>query len=325
MRLEGKTFIEAPEEVLFGKYVEKWMEEMSAGMSENQKRDYNTALKNHILPFFGDMTFSELKLVQMKKFLVKLKSRKNRYGEPLSAKSIRNYVIPLRVIIGDAIDEFGWGDMRDPFRGLKLPKPTKKRIQPFSYKEWALLREHMLPWYIPYFDFAVQTGLRPSEQVALKWSAIDERFIHIELSIVRKLEKAELKTEGSHRVIELRSGITKTLEEQQELTGGFDQQYVFTNSKKLPIQQENLGKVWRRGLSKAGVKFRRMYETRHTFASWALAAGESPEWVARTLGHVDTTMVYRTYGCYIPNLTRKDGSAFEKQYSDATKKRGQPK
>jgi len=67
----------------------------------------------------------------------------------------------------------------------------------------------------------------------------------------------------------------------------------------------------------------KMIETRHTFASWALAAGESPEWVARTLGHVDTTMVYRTYGCYIPNLTRKDGSAFERQYADAIKKGNQ--
>lgn len=28
-----------------------------------------------------------------------------------------------------------------------------------------------------------------------------------------------------------------------------------------------------------------------TFASWALAAGKSAEWVARTLGHVNTVMV----------------------------------
>ena len=64
-------------------------------------------------------------------------------------------------------------------------------------------------------------------------------------------------------------------------------------------------------MKKSGLPFRRMYETRHTFASWALAAGESPEWVARTLGHVNTSMVYKTYGRYIPNLTRQDGSALE--------------
>ena len=73
-------------------------------------------------------------------------------------------------------------------------------------------------------------------------------------------------------------------------------------------------------MKKSGLLYRRMYEARHTFASWALAAGEAPEWVAKTPGHIDTSMVYRTYGCYIPNLTRKDGSAFEKQYVDGTKK-----
>ena len=73
---------------------------------------------------------------------------------------------------------------------------------------------------------------------------------------------------------------------------------------------------------KRGLMYRQMYETRHTFASWALAAGESPEWVARTLGQVNTSMIYKTYGRYIPNLTRHDGSAFERQFvTNANKKR----
>ena len=64
-----------------------------------------------------------------------------------------------------------------------------------------------------------------------------------------------------------------------------------------------------------------MYETHHTFALWALAAGESPEWVARTLGHVNTSMIYKTYGRYIPNLSRHDGSAFERQFLENTDKK----
>ena len=67
--------------------------------------------------------------------------------------------------------------------------------------------------------------------------------------------------------------------------------------------------------------YRRMYETRHTFASWALGAGESPEWVARTLGHVNTSMLYKTCGRYIPNLTRQDGSAFKRLYLESANKK----
>jgi integrase len=42
-----------------------------------------------------------------------------------------------------------------------------------------------------------------------------------------------------------------------------------------------------------------------------LASGESPEWIANQMGHTTTTMLFRVYSRYVPNLTRDDGSAFE--------------
>jgi len=83
-----------------------------------------------------------------------------------------------------------------------------------------------------------------------------------------------------------------------------------------------LRQQWAKAMKASGLVYRRMYETRHTFASWALGAGELPEWVARTLGHADTSMVYRTYGRYIPNLIRQDGSAFERQYRQQMAEKG---
>jgi len=70
--------------------------------------------------------------------------------------------------------------------------------------EWAILMKWIPAWYRPYFQFAVQIGLRPSEQVALKWGAIDDKFIYIELSRVRNQEKRDLKTSKSNRRIEIR-------------------------------------------------------------------------------------------------------------------------
>jgi integrase len=175
--------------------------------------------------------------------------------------------------------------------------------------------EFMPKWYKPYFEFFVQTGLRPSEQVALKWSAIDDEYIHIELSRVRNLEKEDLKTAGSNRSISLTATLLQTLKAQKELTKNFESPYVFLNTQGRPILQDKLRELWIRTMQKSKLQHRRMYDTRHTFASWALAAGESPEWVARTLGHVNTSMVYKTYGRYIPNLKRKDGSSFEKQFT----------
>jgi len=323
--LEGRIVRKDPAEVLFGDYVAKWWEEMKPGMSESQIRDYTTILNTHHMPYFSKMRFGEIcSKVRMKKYVAHLKGKKTPLGKPLSAKRIRNVMIPLRVIVRDAIEEHEWIDLTDPFSGLKLPKVRKKRIHPFAFDEWAVLKEHLTVWFRPYFDFAVQTGLRPSEQVALKWSAVDARFVHIELSRVRNREKADLKTPESNRRLEIRPSMRQILEAQRRQTALFQSEYVFLNTKGLPCVQDTLRGHWVKAMEKSGLLFRRMYETRHTFASWALSKGETPEWVARTLGHVDTAMVFNTYSRYIPNMTRRDGSALEEMFAGDINKKGSP-
>jgi integrase len=68
-------------------------------------------------------------------------------------------------------------------------------------------------------------------------------------------------------------------------------------------------RIWYRVLTTAGLRRRTMYQTRHTFASNALAAGEAPSWVAAMLGHASPEMLFTVYARYIPNRTRRDGSA----------------
>jgi len=50
--------------------------------------------------------------------------------------------------------------------------------------------------------------------------------------------------------------------------------------------------VWNRTLARARLRRRTMYETRHSFASNALAAGEPPSWVAAMLGHTTPEMLF---------------------------------
>jgi len=61
-----------------------------------------------------------------------------------------------------------------------------------------------------------------------------------------------------------------------------------------------------------GLALRNPYQTRHTAATLWLTSGEAPEWIARQLGHSNTEMLFRVYSRYVPNLTRRDGSAFER-------------
>src|SRR5437899_591651 len=71
-------------------------------------------------------------------------------------------------------------------------------------------------------------------------------------------------------------------------------------------------RVWKPALRRAGLRYRTMYQTRHTFATLMLSAGEDIGWVAKQLGHTSVEMVIRRYHRFIPNLTRRDGSAAAK-------------
>jgi integrase len=64
-------------------------------------------------------------------------------------------------------------------------------------------------------------------------------------------------------------------------------------------------------LASLGLAKRRPYNTRHTFACMMLASGESPEYVAKLLGHTTTQMLFTIYSKYIPNQRGKDGGAFQ--------------
>ena len=61
--------------------------------------------------------------------------------------------------------------------------------------------------------------------------------------------------------------------------------YVFTGEKGGLLNINHLQeRIWYPTLTKAGLRRRTMYATRHSFASNALAAGEAPSWVAAMMG-----------------------------------------
>ncbi len=68
-------------------------------------------------------------------------------------------------------------------------------------------------------------------------------------------------------------------------------------------------------MKKAGLKYREIKQTRHSFATNALSCGESPLWIAKVMGHRDTDMIIRVYGKYIENASGfKDGTNLDAIY-----------
>jgi integrase len=73
--------------------------------------------------------------------------------------------------------------------------------------------------------------------------------------------------------------------------------------------------MWVPAMKKAGVRYRRPYQTRHTYASMMLSAGEHPMWVAKQMGHSDWTMIARVYGRWMPAADVTAGTKAETLWS----------
>ena len=64
---------------------------------------------------------------------------------------------------------------------------------------------------------------------------------------------------------------------------------------------------WTKALKKANVRYRNPYQTRHSYGSMLLSAGENMLWVAKQMGHRDTEMIMKIYGKWIPDMNQERG------------------
>jgi len=125
-------------------------------------------------------------------------------------------------------------------------------------------------------------------------------------------EQDYTKTDGSQREIQMSGVVYDAFVAQAKVTQE-KSEYVFCNRAGEPFDHNNITKrVWYPLLRFLGLKERRPYQSRHTAATLWLASGENPLWIARQLGHTSTEMLFKVYGRFVPNLTRQDGSAFER-------------
>jgi integrase len=158
------------------------------------------------------------------------------------------------------------------------------------------------------------TGMRTGEIDGLKWKYIDfdRRVILIRETFIHGEMEENTKTVSSNREIQMSQIVLDALREQEKSTRSLSE-FVFCNRDGQPLDANNITKrVWYPMLRHLGLSLRNPYQTRHTAATLWLAAGENPEWIARQLGHANTAMLFSVYSRYVPNLTRQDGSAFER-------------
>jgi integrase len=160
--------------------------------------------------------------------------------------------------------------------GVDNPTPRRKEQHPFeTWEELEAVAAALGPRYGPMILFAAATGLRPAEWVALEWRDIDrdERVAYVRRSYTRRELKLP-KTEASLRAVPLQGRAIDALDQLSES----DSQLVFPGERGGYLDMHNFRPhQWRPAQKAAGIsRLRRVYDLRHTFATFALRAAFRP-------------------------------------------------
>lgn len=294
----------------FEAFARIWGTENEVGWRRSNRKTIGDILKRHLLPAFGAQEVGQITKADILAFRSELAKVPGRKAATLSAKRINAIMAPLRQILNEAADRF---EFTTPFRNIKPLKVQKNDIEPFTLDEVERILAAVRADYRNYYIVRFFTGMRTGEIDGLKWAYVDfeRRQILVRETIVAGAEDYT-KTDGSQREIQMNALVFQALQEQARATRELGR-FVFCTASGAALDHNNVTKrVWYPLLRHLGLKLRRPYQTRHTAATLWLASGENPLWIARQMGHASTEMLFKVYGRFVPNLTRQDGSAFER-------------
>lgn len=292
----------------FAEFFPQWCEEMAPQWRRLHRQGVEDIGRAHLLPAFGAMPLDTITRADVLAFRAALAKRRGHQGRPLSAGRMRKVLAILRQCLEEASDRHGFAS---PVDGIKRPKTPRHEIAPFTLEEIELLCREIREDLRPYLVARFFTGLRTGEINGLKWEHVDLQagLIRVRDTYSAGVDEPRTKTEYSQRDIPILPPVRDALLVQWR-DGLRGCRYVFHSRRGLPIDAHNFAnRIWYPLLKRLGLAKRRPYETRHTTATLLLASGESPEWIARFMGHSNTQMLFTVYSRYVPNLTRRDGSA----------------
>ncbi len=295
----------------FAEQARRWLDNRRPWLAGGTQYDYERIIEGHLIPYFADRPVSEIRVDDVERLVGLLKQKPGTKAPLLSHRRINMVLQVLRLCLDRAVRDGGLKN--NPARVITKLKESRTDVDPFSLEEVALFLAHLPDdrWR-RYFTAAFFTGLRPSEQIGLRWSAIDWQAqppgVSVRCGVTRRGGTSRPKTDSSYREVPMLPPVERALRAQRA-DSQLRSEWVFANERGGHLDITNLReRVWKPTLRRARLRERTLYQTRHTFATLSLASGEDIGWVAKVLGHSSTEMVIRHYHKFIPNLTRQDGS-----------------
>ena len=208
--------------------------------------------------------------------------------------TIKSELMLIKRIVKIATDKWNYGIPFNAFYGIELPSPHKPRNRRATQEELSILIAHANKQRNTYIStiiqFAVETGMRRSEILKLKW---------IDVNLKTRIASLYDTKNGDDRhipltkiAIQLLSNLTQSNE------------FVF------PISANCLRLAWERCRNKSNIKELRFHDLRHEAVSRFFEMGLSVPEVALISGHKDVRQLFRYTHLKPENLIAKYSKIF---------------
>jgi integrase len=326
LQLSKGVFLE-PTKFTVGAYLDEWLEKSASVKLKTQTVQlYGNLVRIYIKPDLGHLPFSKLTPLVIQSFFTNLAAKSD-----LSHSSLRNILTALRSALQQAVK---WRYIQEsPATNIDLPRvqQQERKIKALDAEQANKFLEACKggPWEIV-LTFALLTGARPGEYLALSWSDLDfERgTARIEKALVRpkgggwKLE--DPKTQRSKRTINLTAELLELLKKHRKTqkalqkavgaTWKTEGNFVFTNGEGGPIDEKKLSqKHFQAILKTIGLEGEfSLYNLRHTCATLLLLAGEQPHVVSDRLGHSSVSITLDIYSHVLPSMQKQATESLRK-------------
>jgi integrase len=282
----GATFKDAACEYM------RWLEHDRA-RKPSTLRDYESILRAHLLPEFGEDRLEAITTDQVEAWSVRLA------GSGMGNRTRLKILTVLHGVMGRA--KRVWKLPRNPITDVEKPAQIRSvGIEVFSTEEvGALVRAADGEQDAAIYLTAAYTGLRRGELVALRWRNVDFPRRHIRVTASYTERVLSTPKSGRARSVPMAPAVAEALARlttRPEHTAEDD--LVFPGLAGGYLDGSALYRRYKAALNAAGLRSLRFHDLRHTFGTTvvgnpAVSILQLKEW----MGHadIDTTMKYLHY------------------------------
>ncbi|OOB90327.1 tyrosine-type recombinase/integrase [Rathayibacter sp. VKM Ac-2630] len=295
------------------------------GIQPGTRVGYRSIAEKSFLPVLGELPVDAITKADVGRWIAWQESQESgrTKGQPISAKTVKNYHSLLSAILSAAVEHKLMAD--NPAHKARLTRGRKYEATFLSRQEFATLLHFVPEYYKPLVNFLAGTGARWGEATALLRSDVTLDSTPPTVRIDKAWKKGNVigppKSPKSRRTVSLWPAMIAALP-----LDGPGNEFLFqgrNNGGRLWYGSFKT-RIWDRAVAAANDAERcaaaglptlgkrpNPHDLRHTQASWQIAAGTPLPFVQARLGHEKITTTVDTYGHLLPDAHRQMSATME--------------